>query len=229
MQGQSDAARETSRHDNDAARCPHLVFRNVLGAETVAQLLQHATQRQADFKPAIVRSRQTGQPRVDQRQRDCLYLSDLGPFREKFTALVRAAIPRMVAELKLGNAAIEPRELEICAYRDGGHFGAHIDTNELVDRVRVVSCVYYFAAEPRRFHGGSLRLLGFPAPSAADTAAAPDSVDIAPDTDTLVAFPSWMRHQVLPVSVPSGRWEDCRFTINCWLLRTAGAGVPSGP
>lgn len=42
---------------------------------------------------------------------------------------------------------------------------------------------------------------------------------MAPETDTLVAFPSWLRHEVLPVRVPSGDWADCRFSINCWLLR----------
>ena len=57
-------------------------------------------------------------------------------------------------------------------------------------------------------------------------AAAPH-VDIVPETDTLVVFPSWMSHEVLPVRVPSGAWIDRRFTINCWIHRVgpvAGQG-----
>jgi SM-20-related protein len=225
MEAGSSIATEASRHGNSVlARCPHLVFRNVLGADIVAQLLQHATQHEADFKPAVIRSRQSGERRVDPGQRDCLFLSDLGPFKPMINSFIRGSIPKMLAELQLGEAAVEPREFEICAYGDGGHFGAHVDTNELTDRVRVISCVYYFAASPQRFSGGELRLHGFPVRSVEGAAVAPVSVDIAPETDTLVAFPSWMRHEVLPVRVPSGAWADRRFSINCWVLRPNRAG-----
>jgi Rps23 Pro-64 3,4-dihydroxylase Tpa1-like proline 4-hydroxylase len=44
-------------------------------------------------------------------------------------------------------------------------------------------------------------------------------VDIEPANDTLVFFPSWYPHEVLPVSCPSGRFEDSRFAINCWVHR----------
>jgi Rps23 Pro-64 3,4-dihydroxylase Tpa1-like proline 4-hydroxylase len=47
----------------------------------------------------------------------------------------------------------------------------------------------------------------------------PRFIDINPDTDAMVVFPSWLRHEVLPVHVPSGAWLDRRFTINCWLHR----------
>jgi Rps23 Pro-64 3,4-dihydroxylase Tpa1-like proline 4-hydroxylase len=220
-----DIATEAPPHDVGAqARCPHLVFRNVLGLEAVAGLLRHVTRHEQDFKPAIIYNRRSGEPRINLRQRDCLYLRDLGPFRDRFETFVRTAVPRILAELHLAEAAVEPRELEICAYGDGGHFGAHVDTHEMTDRVRVISCVYYFAASPQRFSGGELRLHGFPVRSAEGATVAPAFVDIAPDTDTLVAFPSWLRHEVLPVRVPSGAWADRRFSVNCWVLRPNRAG-----
>jgi hypothetical protein len=43
--------------------------------------------------------------------------------------------------------------------------------------------------------------------------------DIEPEYDTLVFFPSWSPHEVLPVHVPSGRFMDSRFDINCWIHR----------
>jgi len=211
------------------ARCPHLVFRNVLGAATVARLLEHVSRHQQDFRPAIIRSRQSGERRVDLGQRDCLYLGNLGPFKQMIAAFVRDATPRLLAELQLAEAAVEPREFEICAYGDGGHFGSHVDTNELTVRVRVISCVYYFAGTPPRFDGGALRLYGFPGRAAANASAAPAFVDIAPQTDTLVAFPSWLRHEVRPVQVPSGMWSDRRFSVNCWLLRASRAGEGGQP
>src|SRR5439155_26175071 len=184
------------------------------------------TAREDDCRPAIVRDRQSGKRRIDRGRRDCLALGDLGPAGLPFESFVCAAAPGILAELHLAETAVEPREFAICAYGEGGHFAGHIDTNEVTDRVRVVSCVYYFAATPRRFSGGELRLYGFPALSGKN---APDLrfVDISPETDTLVAFPSWIVHQVLPVRVPSAGWRERRVAINCWLHRTRSGYEPS--
>ena len=211
--------------ERSRARIPHLVFRDVLGPEGVHGLMGYVAARQADFRPAIVRDRQSGKQRVDKGRRDCLALADIGTARGHFESFLRTAAPRILAELRLADTAVEPQEFAICAYGDGGHFAGHIDTNEVTGRVRVVSCVYYFAATPRRFSGGELRLYGFPALSGKN---APDLrfVDISPETDTLVAFPSWIRHEVLPVRLPEGSLRDHRFTINCWLHRTR-SGAPS--
>ena len=42
-------------------------------------------------------------------------------------------------------------------------------------------------------------------------------VDIDPVHDSLVFFPSWLPHEVLPVSCPSRRFMDSRFAIHCWF------------
>jgi SM-20-related protein len=199
------------------ARCPHLIFRDVLGASTVAGLLDYVVARQADFRPSVVRNRKSGERRVDIGRRDCLSLGDLGPFAAGIKTVMGKISDVALKELNLAEFAVEPRQFEICTYGDRGHFNAHIDTAETLDRVRVVSCVYYFAASPRRFSGGELRLFGFPK-GLADGRPVP-FVDIIPETDTLVAFPSWLSHEVLPVRVPTGIWVDRRFTINCWIHR----------
>lgn len=203
---------------NRVARCPHLVWQHVLGSETVAALLDYVNARAQDFRPGELRNRETGKLKIDYGLRNALYLLDVGPFAQPIERFVRGIAPEALAQLHVGEAAVVPREFELTAYGDGGHFGAHIDTDERRSRVRVLSCVYYFAASPRRFSGGELRLYGFPTLSAAKDAG-PPFVDIAPETDSLVAFPSWLRHEVLPVRVPSGAWTYGRFTINCWLHR----------
>jgi SM-20-related protein len=208
------------------ARVPHLVFRDVLGTAWVRGLLGYVAAREADFRPAIVRDRRSGKQRVDKARRDCLALSDLGTARDHFESFVRAAAPRILAELHLAETAVEPQEFAICAYGNGGRFAGHIDTNEVTDRVRVVSCVYYFAATPRRFSGGELRLYGLPTLSGGRASDAP-FIDITPETDALVVFPSWLRHEVLLVRMPEGSWRDHRFTINCWLHRTHSGAAAS--
>ena len=206
-------------------RCPHLLFHDVLGAHMVAGLLEHVAAREADFGPAVVRNRRTGERSVQVSQRDCLTSSDLGPFRAPIETFIRRIAPSALAELRLNEPRHEPREFSICAYGEGGHFAPHIDTAEMTGWIRILSCVYYFATTPRRFHGGELRLHGFPTLSAGGIAA--PQVDIVPETDTLVVFPSWMSHEVLPVRAPSGAWIDRRFSINCWIHRAGSSGDQS--
>jgi SM-20-related protein len=199
-------------------RCPHVVFEDVLGPERAAALLDHAEAHAAHFTAGRAYNRTTGEAQVDPSRRDCLVLGDMGPFgaplKERFGELARIA----VAELRIGEADLEPVELEITSYGDGGHIHTHIDTRESREAVRVLSCVYYFSDTPRRFGGGELRLYGFPSRSGELEAV----VDVPPATDTLVAFPSWMRHEVLPVRLGGEHdFRARRFTVNCWLHRAA--------
>jgi len=201
-------------------RCPHVIFERVFGRERVAALLDYAETRRADFRPAKIRRRASGERTVDTQRRNHFQLRGLGAFEDTLDRFVRSVTRTMLDTLHLAEPAVEPREFDLTAYRDGDYFRAHIDTSEVADKVRVVSCIYYFGATPPRFSGGALRLHGFPKPSPDGTPAPVPYVDVAPESDTLVAFPAWLWHEVLPVHVPSGAWCDSRFAINCWLHRT---------
>jgi Rps23 Pro-64 3,4-dihydroxylase Tpa1-like proline 4-hydroxylase len=207
-------------------RCPHLIFRNVLGTDYVQSLLKYVVDRQDDFQTGGMLNRLTGELFVDPKMRISSYLNDLGAFGDPIRVLVDAIAAPALKGLNLIEPAIEPREFVITAYPDGGYIGEHIDTQTGQRRVRILSCIYYFAATPHRFSGGELRLYGFPQRSVAGTEPVrPAFVELAPETDSLIFFPSWLRHEVLPVRVPSGAWADSRFTINCWIHR---AEAPSG-
>jgi len=203
------------------ARCPYLVYRDVMGQEYVTGLLKHVVERQGDFVSGTMHNRQTREIFMDPSVRWSLYLRDLGPFRDPIKAFMNAIAGPALKALHVIEPQVKPREFEITAYPDGGHIGEHIDTRTKKNQVRILSCVYYFAAAPRRFDGGELRLYGFPKRNFGEqSGSGPASfVDIEPRTDTLVVFPSWLRHQVLPVRVPSGAWADSRFTVNCWIHR----------
>lgn len=200
-------------------RCPFLTYRNVFGADYVTGLLDHVMARQGNFRTGVMYNREAGEVVTDPRQRDSVYLAELGPFLAPIKSFVDSIAAPALSDLHLNEPKIEPREFVITAYRDGGHIGEHIDTYQHPERVRILSCVYYFAVTPRRFGGGELRLYGFPKGPAAQQRSLPSFVDIEPCTDTLIVFPSWIRHKVMPVHVPSGSWADSRFTINCWMHR----------
>ncbi len=123
---------------------------------------------------------------------------------------------------ELGTASFEPThiELELVRHNDGDFYRRHIDTATakieptIVAGQRMLSMVYYYHAEPKRYEGGALRLLPIkPGPA---------FVDVLPGQNRLVAFPSWVPHEVMPISCPSGRFADSRFAINCWAW-----GIPS--
>jgi len=131
---------------------------------------------------------------VDTQRLNHLQIRGLGGFEDTLGGFVRSIAARMLDALHLAEPAVEPREFDLIAYRDGDYFRAHIDTTEFTDTLF-------------RGHAARFRRL---------TAAL-----------RLVAFPSWLRHEVLPVHVPSGAWRDSRFAINCWLHRARqAAGTP---
>lgn len=197
------------------ARCPYELHRGLFGAEMVAAMLDYVAAKEPEFRPARAYDRRSA-PVVDPGRRDCVLFDDLGPFRARIETRIGAVAAKAALRLGIRERPGPLHEVEFAAYGDGGHFNAHVDLDASTERVRIVSCVYYFAATPRRFSGGALRLYALPS-SRGDASAR--FVDVDPETDMLVAFPSWLRHEVVPVRVPSRAWTDRRFSINAWLHR----------
>ena len=114
----------------------------------------------------------------------------------------------------LGYKLFDPAriELEMVAHGDGAFFLRHADTviRREMTSYRAISAVYYFHRLPKSFSGGVLRLHSIGSKEGS-------FVDIEPTNDRLIFFPSWFPHEVTPVICPSGRFEDSRFSINCWI------------
>jgi SM-20-related protein len=199
-------------------RCPHGTIRSLLGQTIVSAMLDYVAEHESAFTPGSVRSRGSDERRVDLVVLRSRVLRGLGPFQTPVEAVMRAIAPIAVKRLGLIEPAVAPREFEFASYGDGGHFKLHLDTLNRARQMRILSCVYYFAATPQRFTGGNLRLHGFPDPFGRSER---PIFDITPQPDMLVMFPSWMEHEVLPVRVPSGAWRDHRFSVNCWIHRVA--------
>ena len=156
--------------------------------------------------------------RVDLKLRRSMKLKQLGDLEGELEARARETLPAMVQQL--GATRFEPSkfELEMVAHGDGAFYAKHRDTNVFSSdpfaNGRIISAVYYFHRVPKSFSGGLLRIYSFAGDKDTDA-----FVDIEPTNDTLVFFPSWFPHEVLPVACPSGLFEDSRFAINCWVRR----------
>ncbi len=104
--------------------------------------------------------------------------------------------------------------LELTSHADGGFFNIHndIDPN---NPVRLLSYVYYFHTQPKKFDGGELHLL--------DTSKSNLEYNhrltcINPINNRLVIFPSYAFHRVCEVSLNSTDNIDARHTLNGWHL-----------
>jgi len=190
---------------------PHLRIVDFLDAGTHAALLAWTLANETRFVPA-----QLAGGVVNPDARRALVLRDLGQLAAVLDARLREAAPSWAAELRSTNFVTSEVELELVAHIDGAHFTLHSDTYLSGERARgdrMLSAVYYFHRKPKGFDGGALRLhrLG----------AAPGDagLDIAPDDNSLVVFPSWGPHEVMPVSCASGAFADSRFAVNCWIYR----------
>ena len=190
---------------------PYLVIRDFLGEQTVAALLAYAAEHEHAFAPTSVGVKGA----IDPGYRSSLALHELGPFRPMLQAKMLTLLPDLVAALRCTPVQSPRIELELVAHNDGAFYKRHLDTQTATDHesLRLVSAVYYFHGVPQAFSGGALRLHAF-GDSAQST-----HVDIAPQRDSLLVFPSWAPHEVMRVSCPSKRFIDSRFAINCWFHR----------
>lgn len=196
---------------------PCCVVPNFLGNDWVERLLAYAIEHQSAFIASGVGY--GANPRIDPNIRVSCKLNDISALRADLVAKFRAAMPQAVSELHLSPFQLAGCEIELVAHGDGAFFKRHIDTITQADdpdikTQRVLTGVYYFHSMQKRFSGGQLRMHALVPQEQGGS-----FIDIEPECDQLVLFPSWAPHEVLPVSCPSQAFEHARFAINCWYRR----------
>lgn len=200
---------------------PYYQYRDFLGLTEERALFDYAVQNESRFKGSALAGGV-----IDETRRRSRRLTELGRPGEQFEARIRENAADFFAKSGTPPFEIEFVELEIAAHGDGAHFAAHSDIpfgwgrsplggDKSGTQDRIVSLVYYFYREPRAFEGGELWLHRF-----GSNAEPGDFVEIKPERNSLVVFPSWTTHEVRPVKCPSKTFADYRFAINCWLCRT---------
>lgn len=179
---------------------PWRVVSNFLADAQVEALVAFADAHRDAFRPTKVgrESDRAFNPAI----RVSAGTRELGEFRGILTHRVLDCLHSLVADLKVSPVEASKIELELVAHGDGAFYKRHIDTQTASRKhhIRVLSGVYYFHREPKAFAGGALRLY----------AIGDDShfVDIEPARNTLVVFPSWAPHEVMPVRCPSREFLD---------------------
>jgi SM-20-related protein len=204
---------------------PYARYRDFLDSITHASLLAWTMENEAKFEPSSVLStfvQDDNKP--DPTLRTSLRASDFGPMKALFRQRLLNFLPTLIGDLRVTPFEPSDVELELVANNDGAFFKRHIDTfmgDARKASDRVLSAVYYYHAEPKAFSGGALRLYDFSSKEAEG-----NFTDVQPEQNTLLVFPSWASHEVLPVTCPSRRFSDSRFNVNCWVHRLS-SGTPS--
>ena len=187
----------------------HGVVHNWLGSEAVTRLLRFVQLNERGFEDTKV-THQQGEGTVDRTHRVSRKLMNIDEPKKELCPKLEDLLP--VIFDKLGYKPFIPSqiEMELVAHGDGAFFARHNDIFTGPDQKgrgsRAISAVYYFHGLPKAFSGGILRLHSLAASGKQGTFA-----DIAPDRDTLVFFPSFFPHEVLPVKCTGGQF--LRFAL----------------
>ncbi|PTS77990.1 prolyl 4-hydroxylase subunit alpha [Sphingomonas sp. HMWF008] len=209
------AAIESS--SNPLHRIPPFAVRDLLlSDQDLADLLAFAVAHEADFKPTGIGSHADGSGGLNPSYRSSRGLPSriFKPWRDRIKASVAPLLPGILTDLGMRAFDVARYEIELVRHNDGDFYKRHIDTQTGPTETarRAISLVYYFHAEPKAFEGGALRLYAL---NRNDV-----FLDVEPRQNRLVAFASWVPHEVMPISCPSGRFIDSRFAINCWVRMT---------
>lgn len=201
------------------APSPHFLIPDFLGQDVADRLISHCLANEAQFVPTSVGDGHTAKQDYGLRRSSTLAQADdfTRALQQMFQSRLADRLPTITAALRL--SAFEPTtyEMEVTAHNDGAFFGRHIDTftgHVELPAQRMVTAVYYFFAQPKRFKGGALRL--YPLLDASDNSR---FIDIEPVNDGLICFPSFAPHAVQPIICPTGAFADSRFAINNWICR----------
>lgn len=208
---------------------PYVQRHNFLPQVEHQRLLDWVVANRGKFGDATVHSGRIGDGNiVDASRRVARTTRKLGSLREMLTERLADEFAGIAAGTGYRGPPPTTIELEIAAHGDGAHFAPHVDIpigpgrmplSGNPDQDRVVSAVYYFYREPKAFSGGELRLFRFGASPGGDGQQPGNHVDIQPINNSLVAFPSWVRHEVRRVHCPGGDFAQYRFALNCWFCR----------
>jgi SM-20-related protein len=186
-------------------------FEQFLTPAEHAQLLRYVLEREPHF---VSTSTSTG----DVSHRRSVVLYDFPEFAQLITDRVRTMMPNVLAHLEIAPFEVGQIEAQLTAHNDGNYYKIHNDNGSPDTASRELTYVYYFYQEPKPFSGGELRVYDSRIENNFFTQAETFKT-VEPRNNSIVFFLSRYMHEVLPISCPSKRFSNSRFTVNGWVRR----------
>ena len=205
------AAASAAQGHGSLVRHPVVQLDEFLSGSEVAWLMELTFAAESRFLPSRL-----SDAREDYRH--SLMLAAPHELWQLMTGKIRAAMPEVMPQLRVGKFPVGNIDCQITASVDGSYFKAHTDAGVNATYKRQFSYVYYFNREPKGFTGGELRIYDDMVHNG--KLAATDSFQvIEPRHNSIVFFQSAVMHEVMPVSIPLKQFRDARFTVNGWIER----------
>ncbi|HKS71893.1 MAG TPA: 2OG-Fe(II) oxygenase [Terriglobales bacterium] len=198
------------------AQC--VIFDEFLVPAQLEALMAYTQAHERDFEVSEVLSPGVKGGAVDHEQRRSRVMAEPGAEIDPLLDRVKACLPRVLSKLGLESFAIAHTEAQITASNHGDFFRWHSDNAQEEIATREITFVYFFHREPRKFHGGELRIYdslpvnGTYLPTTSYRA-------VVPRQNQIVFFRSSLAHEITPVECPTGAFGDSRFTVNGWFHR----------
>jgi len=190
---------------------PRVVRDAYLPERKVEELLRFVQKRAAGFRRSKVTSN-------DPAARRSLVLYEPAKISEMFRERIKRDLPSVLEQLRIPSFQIDEIECQVTAHNGGHFFRKHNDAGDAGTSARIVTFVYYFFREPRRFEGGSLRFYKGILEDGVFRAGGFEA-DFEPASNTMLFFPSACFHEVLPIKSRRGKFGDGRFTVNGWVRK----------
>lgn len=212
LAGESDGSQAAPTTGPSPARC--FIIPDFLSPDLHAEAVETALQVRDRFVPSAVTSAEPGH-----RRSRVVYEDSLPTLYEPMRQGIMEVLPAVCTALMLPAFVPSRIELHMTVHGDGDFFKLHDDVSAPEIARREISFAYYFMVrQPCGFTGGTLRL--YETINAAQPRFDPMRFeDVTPADNMIVFFESRLLHEVLPLHVRSGAFEDSRFTMNGWLQR----------
>lgn len=188
-----------------------LHIQDVLSPKDQTDLLAYVLDRQNHF---VSTSTSTGE--IDYRHSSILYCCE--EYEHWIVETVKTFLPKLLVEWQIEPFSIAQIEVQLTAHNDGNYYKVHNDNGSEEAENRIISYVYYFNQEPKKFSGGALRIYDLNIENGLYLQAE-SYQEIQPINNSLIFFPSHLLHEVLPVTCRSHSFADSRFTLNGWIRR----------
>ncbi|NRD90021.1 hypothetical protein C8024_11965 [Sphingopyxis sp. BSNA05] len=182
----------------------HIVWDKFLPDDQNRKCLDMFLEKETEFVASKVNHGQLDGER--RRSKSYTTSSDVKSLLE---AALQPTLPELFSGLRTGQPEKPKFEFQSVAHQDGDYYRVHIDTAmRQTGARRLISCVYYLHSHPKAFSGGHLRLYSINGKT---------HVDIEPQNNQIIFFPSFYPHEVLPTCVGSKLFAHSRFSIAGWI------------
>lgn len=193
-------------------------FSNFLSLEYLETLTHFALARETRFARSGLLSEGHERPIVLDTYRRSRVLYDLEGLRPVLIDTLLTALPAVLRDLEIDPFPVAAIDAQLTATNDKEFFRLHTDNGHALSG-RQISFTCFIHREPMAFFGGDLCLYESQLSAKDPQCEGRGATRIAPTRNTVIFFPSGILHEILPVTCPSRRFRDSRFTWNGWIYR----------